>query len=152
MLSENTKINDFVLLDEENKEWRLSENLDKTLVLYFYPKDMTPGCSTQACNFRDNYDAFKQLDVNLVGISADSVESHVKFIEKKNLPFKLLSDPDYEVIKYFGVYGEKNVFGKKVVGIIRSTFIINKDMEIIKVYKKASPTKNTQEIIEFLSE
>lgn len=151
MLTEKTKVDDFVLLDDNNEEWRLTDNLDKPLVIYFYPKDMTPGCTKQACNFRDNYQALLDLNVNVVGISADSVDSHQNFKAKKELPFPLLSDPDYKVIKYFGAYGEKNVFGKKVKGIIRSTFIIDENREIIKVYPKASPAKNTQEIIEFFS-
>lgn len=152
MLEENKKVEDFTLLDDEGNEWTLSKHLDKKVIIYFYPKDNTPGCTTQACTFRDNYDIFKSLNAYIIGISADSVKSHANFKAKKELPFTLLSDPDKKVIQYFGAFGEKKMFGKTYDGIIRSTFIIDENQNLIKVYKKASPTKNPLEIIDFLRE
>ena len=137
LIKENSVVKDFTLIDDQGYNWILSDNLDKKLVLYFYPKDSTPGCTTQACSFRDNYHIFEELNVNVVGVSADSVERHQKFKEKNNLPFTLLSDEDYEIIKYFNAYGEKNVFGKKVVGILRTTFIIDENRKILKVDRKS---------------
>lgn len=149
MLEENTKVNDFTLEDQDGNKWTLSDNLDKTIILYFYPKDNTPGCTTQACTYRDFSDEFLKYNAKVVGISADSVASHEKFIAKQSLNFTLLSDPEKEVIQSFGAYGEKNMFGKKVMGIIRSSFIINQDGVIEKVFKKASPKNNAQEIIDY---
>lgn len=149
MLKENTKVKDFTLLNTDNEKWTLSENLDKNIILYFYPKDNTPGCTTQACTYRDYNKQFEKYNAIVVGVSADSVASHQKFTEKQRLPFTLLSDPDMELIKYFGAFGEKNVFGKKVEGILRSSFIINTDGVIEKVFEKASPKKNAQEIIDY---
>ena len=149
MLEENTKVVDFTLDDQDGNKWTLSENLDKTIILYFYPKDNTPGCTTQACTYRDFSDDFAKYNAKVVGISADTVASHEKFIAKQSLNFTLLSDPEREVIKYFGAYGEKNMFGKKVMGIIRSSFIVNQDGLIEKVFKRASPKKNAQEIIDY---
>ena len=149
MLKENTKVKDFTLLNTDNEKWTLSENLDKNIILYFYPKDNTPGCTTQACTYRDYNKQFEKYNAIVVGVSADSVASHQKFTEKQRLPFTLLSDPDMDLIKYFGAFGEKNVFGKKVEGILRSSFIINTDGVIEKVFEKASPKKNAQEIIDY---
>ncbi len=149
MLSENTKVKDFTLLNTNGEEWTLSEHLDKNIILYFYPKDNTPGCTTQACTYRDYNKEFEKYNAIVVGVSADSVASHQKFTEKQNLPFTLLSDPDKELIKYFGAFGEKNMFGKKVEGILRSSFIINTDGVIEKVFEKASPKKNAQEIVDY---
>ena len=151
MLEVNDKVKDFTLNDTSGKPWTLSENLDKNIILYFYPKDSTPGCTTQACTYRDATSDFEKLGAKVVGISADDQASHEKFLSKHDLNFTLLSDPDKEVIKAFGAYGEKNVFGKKIVGIIRSSFIINQDGVIEKVFPKASPKKNAQEIIDYLS-
>lgn len=151
MLTENTKVKDFTLKDENGEDWTLSDHLGKKIVLYFYPKDETPGCTTQACEFRDNYHRFKEVDVDVVGISADSVESHKAFKENHDLPFTLLADENRDVISYFGAYGEKNIFGKMKMGIMRATFIINEAGEIEKVYEKASPAKNAGKIIDYLT-
>lgn len=149
MLEENTKVEDFTLNDQDGNKWTLSDNLDKTIILYFYPKDNTPGCTTQACTYRDFSEEFEKYNARVVGVSADSAASHEKFIAKQSLNFTLLSDSTREVITYFGAYGEKNMFGKKVMGIIRSSFIINQDGVIEKVFKKASPKNNAQEIIDY---
>lgn len=151
MLKVNTQLEDFTLKDDTGANWTLSENLGKTFVLYFYPKNETPGCTTQACEFRDSYHRFKALDVPVVGISADSVESHKKFKENHDLPFTLLSDEDHEVISYFGAYGDALIMGKMQEGIIRSTFVIDETGKIIKVYENASPDKNAGDIIDFLT-
>lgn len=151
MLETGTKIKDFTLKDDTGNDWTLSDHLGKKFVLYFYPKDETPGCTTQACEFRDSYHQFEKIGVQVVGVSADSVESHKEFKENHNLPFTLLSDPDREVISYFGAYGEKNIFGKMKMGIMRSTFVIDEDGVIEKVYEKASPAKNAGDIIDYLT-
>lgn len=149
MLTENTKVKDFTLLNTDGESWTLSDHLDKNIILYFYPKDSTPGCTTQACTYRDYNKQFEKYNAIVVGVSADSVESHQRFTAKQNLPFTLLSDPEMTLIKYFGAFGSKNVFGKKVEGILRSSFIINTDGVIVKVFEKASPKKNAQEIVDY---
>ncbi len=151
MLKKGTQVKDFTLKDEMGNDWTLSDYLGKKLVVYFYPKDETPGCTTQACEFRDNYHRFEAMDVPIIGISADSVESHKAFKENHDLPFTLLADEDQKVIGYFGAYGEKNVFGKTKMGIMRSTFVIDEKGVIEKVYEKASPAKNAGMIIDYLT-
>lgn len=151
MLSENTKVKDFTLKDENGDDWTLSDHLGKKFVLYFYPRDETPGCTTQACEFRDSYHRFEALGVPVVGISADSVESHKAFKENHNLPFTLLADEDRKVISYFGAASEKSVLGKIKLGTMRSTFIIDEEGKIEKVYEKASPAKNAGNIIDYLT-
>lgn len=144
MLDIGTKVKDFTLLDDEGAEFKFSDNLGKKFVIYFYPKDNTPGCTTQACEFRDSYHRFKEMDVDVIGISADSVESHKKFKEKYDLPFKLLADTEREVIEQFEV-------AKKPTGIKRSTFIIDEEGKVEKVYEKAIPSENAGEIIDYLN-
>ncbi len=151
MLQEGVKVKDFTLKDETGADWTLSDHLGKKLVIYFYPKDETPGCTTQACEFRDSYHRFEAMDVPIIGISADSVESHKAFKENHNLPFTLLADEAKEAIGIFGAEGEKNVFGKTKMGILRSTFVIDENGVIEKVYEKASPAKNAGMIIDYLT-
>lgn len=150
MLKVGTKIKDFELPDQNHKMHRLSSFQGKRLVIYFYPKDNTSGCTTQACAFRDQYDDFKKLDVVVIGISKDSPKSHQKFIADYDLPFLLLSDEDLKVIEYFGVYVEKSMYGKKYMGVSRSTFVLNEEQIITHVFEKASPKENAQEILKIL--
>mgnify|MGYP000871431104 CR=1 FL=1 len=150
MLQTGIMAPDFTLLDQNNEKVSLSSFLGKKVIIYFYPKDDTPGCTTQACTFRDNYDAFKNRDLVVIGISPDSVLSHQQFITKYQLPFILLSDPEREVISKYEVWVEKVNFGKKYMGVNRSTYIIDEKGVIIKVFKNAKPDTNAEEIITFL--
>lgn len=114
-------------INEKGEEIRLSNYKGKKLVLYFYPKDSTSGCTAQACNLRDNYDALRQAGYEVVGVSVDSEKSHQKFIEKNSLPFPLIADTDKKLIEQFGVWGEKSMYGRKYMGTFRTTFIINEE-------------------------
>jgi thioredoxin-dependent peroxiredoxin len=150
MLQVGSKVKDFQLQDAHGKTHRLSDYAGKTVVLYFYPKDDTPGCTTQACAFRDAYDAFRSHDVVVIGISKDSPESHRKFAEKYDLPFILLSDEELEVANQFGTWVEKSMYGKKYMGMSRSTFVIDGQGVIVHVFDKASPSSNASDIIDVL--
>ena len=150
MLTEGSKAPDFSLKDENGKTWTLADFLGKKFVLYFYPRDNTPGCTTEACSFRDSYQVFKDRGVDVVGISPDTEASHRKFREKFNLPFLLLADPDKQVLQSYGAYGEKMMYGKKVMGVIRSTFVIDETGTIAKVFPKVSPDKHVKELLEIL--
>lgn len=150
MLEVGIKAPDFTLFDEKGEEHSLSDYKGQKVVVYFYPKDNTPGCTKQACAFKSAYDDFKTLDVKVIGISKDSQKSHKNFIEKYELPFLLLSDPDLEAIQAYDVWQEKKMYGKTYMGVVRSTYVIDEDGMIIKVYKKASPANNAGEILEYL--
>ncbi len=152
MLEVNVKAPDFSLKDKDGNNVRLSDFLGKKVVVYFYPKDNTPGCTRQACAFRDNFDGFKEKDVVVIGISKDSEKSHQNFVAKYELPFILLSDPDLEAIQAYGVWQEKKLYGKVSMGVVRSTYIIDEKGMIEKVYAKAKPDTNASEILEFLNE
>ena len=140
----------FSLYDKDNNLISLSDFKGKKVVLYFYPKDNTPGCTRQACAFAQNYDDFKRKDVVVIGISKDSTASHQKFADKYNLPFILLSDPDLEAIKAYGVWQEKKLYGKLGFGIVRSTYIIDENGIIQSVMPKVKPDTNATEILEML--
>lgn len=138
MLKEGDKALDFELMDPNGEKIKLSDFKGKKILLYFYPRDNTPGCTKEACDFRDAYDLILDTGTVVIGISPDGVASHKKFKEKHHLPFYLLSDPYKDVATDYGAYGEKNMFGKKTMGIIRTTFIIDKNMKIAKVYRKVT--------------
>ena len=123
----------------------------KKVVLYFYPKDDTPGCTVEACGFRDGIKKIEKTNAIVLGVSPDDVKSHVKFIEKFKLPFLLLSDPDKKVCKAYGVWVEKSMYGKTYMGVARTTFIIDEQGIIEKVYEKVKPDVHTEEILQFLS-
>ncbi|PKK97190.1 MAG: thioredoxin-dependent thiol peroxidase [Tenericutes bacterium HGW-Tenericutes-3] len=150
MLTVGTKVKNFSLNDAFGKTHTLSDYLGKKVVIYFYPKDNTSGCTTQACAFRDAYDDFKSEDIVVIGISKDSPKSHLKFITQYDLPFILLSDEDVTVCTYFGVYVEKSMYGKKYMGVNRSTFILNEEGIITHVFEKASPSENAYDILRVL--
>ena len=147
MLKVNDKAPHFSLPDKDGNIRSLDEFRGKKLVLYFYPKDNTPGCTRQACAFGQNYDEFARRGIEVVGISRDSVASHLKFAEKYNLPFILLSDPDLDVIKAYGVWQEKKMYGKTSFGVVRTTFIIDEDGNIEKIMPKVKPDTNAEEIL-----
>ena len=150
MLEKGTKAPDFTLFDKDGNEVSLSDFSGKKIVLYFYPKDNTPGCTRQACAFAESFENFKELDAVVIGISKDSVSSHVKFAEKYSLPFVLLSDPEHKVIEAFGAWQEKKNYGKTYFGTVRSTFIIDENGIIEKVMPKVKPDTNAAEILEYL--
>ena len=147
MLNIGDKAPDFTLCDKNGSPVSLSDFLGKKVVLYFYPKDNTPGCTRQACAFAGAYQEFKSKNVEVIGISKDSVASHVKFAEKYDLPFVLLSDPELAAIKAYGVWQEKKNYGKISMGVVRSTFIIDENGYIEKVMPKVKPDTNAAEIL-----
>ena len=147
MLEERVKAPDFSLLDKDGKSVSLSDYLGKKIVLYFYPKDNTPGCTRQACAFAASYEMFKTMDVIVIGISKDSVSSHLKFAQKHDLPFILLSDPELIAIKGYDVWQEKKLYGKVSMGVVRTTFIIDEKGNIEKIMPKVKPDTNAAEIL-----
>ena len=150
MIEINCAVTDFTLMGSDNQEHKLSQYRGKKVILYFYPRDNTPGCSTEACNFRDSNDVFINKNAIIIGISRDSLKSHTKFIEKFNLPFILLSDEKEEVCNLFNVIKEKNMYGKKVFGIERSTFIINEEGILIKEYRKVKVKDHVSTVLKDL--
>lgn len=150
MVETGTKIANFTLKNEEGREISLADFRGKKVVVYFYPKDNTPGCTKEACAFRDNYDAILAKGAVVLGISADSVKSHGNFKSKFDLPFHLLSDPEKGVIKAFGAWGEKQMYGKSYEGILRSTFILDGEGTVMKVYPTVKPAEHAAEILKEL--
>lgn len=147
MLQLNTKAPEFSLQDQDGNTHTLAGYRGKKVLLYFYPKDDTPGCTTEACNFRDNYEALTSLGLIVLGISKDSVKSHKKFSEKYTLPFPLLSDEDTAVCQAYGVWGLKKFMGKEYMGISRKSFLIDEQGNIAKIYDEVNPKEHTQEVI-----
>ncbi len=140
----------FTLADKDGKMVSLSDFLGKKVVLYFYPKDNTPGCTRQACAFAAAYSEFEKKNAIVIGISKDSSSSHEKFAEKYNLPFVLLSDPELHAIQAYGVWQEKKLYGKTSMGVVRTTFIIDEQGKIMKVMPKVKPDTNAAEVLEIL--
>lgn len=147
MLNIGDKAPEFTLKDKEGKEVSLSDFAGKKVVLYFYPKDNTPGCTRQACAFAGLYGEFQKRGVEVIGISRDSAASHVKFAEKYDLPFILLSDPELAAIQAYGVWQEKKLYGKITMGVVRTTFLIDEQGRIEKVMSKVKPDTNAAEIL-----
>ena len=143
----NTKALDFSLPDQDGKLHKLSDYKGKWVLLYFYPKDDTPGCTKEACGIRDEFKNFKSLNIVVLGVSADSQESHKKFSEKYKLPFILLSDESKEVLKKYGVWGKKKFMGKEYEGILRTSFLINPDGKIVKIYEQVNPDTHAKEVL-----
>lgn len=147
MIKEGTDAPDFSLLDDANQERKLSEFLGKTVVLYFYPKDDTPGCTTEACSLRDDYSEFENAGVVILGVSPDSPKSHSKFKTKFNLPFSLLADENHQVCELYGVWGKKKYMGREYDGVFRTTFLIDPQGKILKVFKDVKPQGHSKEIL-----
>lgn len=147
MLETGMKAPDFILPDKNGNSVSLSDFLGKKIVLYFYPKDNTPGCTRQACAFAALHEKFKEKNAVVIGVSKDSPESHSKFADKNGLPFTLLSDPELKAIKEYGVWQEKKLYGKTTMGVIRTTFIIDEKGMIMKIMPKVKPDTNATEVL-----
>ena len=148
MLELGTKAPEFTLLNQDGKEVSLSDFKGKKVVLYFYSKDNTAGCTKQACGFAERYPDFLEKGAEIIGVSKDSVESHRKFADKYNLKFTLLSDTDKKVIQPYDVWKEKNMYGKKSMGVVRTTYLIDEEGMITKAFTKVNATKNPADMLE----
>ncbi|GAA0498739.1 thioredoxin-dependent thiol peroxidase [Salinibacillus aidingensis] len=146
------KAPDFALPSSNGETVKLSDYRGKNVVLYFYPKDMTPGCTTEACDFRDHHESFAELDAVILGISPDPVDRHEKFIDKHDLPFQLLADEDHKVAEEYGVWKLKKAFGKESMGIERSTFVIDKEGNLAKEWRKVKVDGHVEEALKFIRE
>ena len=150
-LKEGSKAPEFTVASSEGKDISLKDYRGKNrVVLYFYPKDDTPGCTVEACGFRDNIKKIEGADAVVLGVSPDKTDSHDKFIAKFKLPFTLLSDTDKKVCEAYGVWVEKSMYGKTYMGVARTTFIIGKDGKIAKIYEKVKPDQHAEEVLQFL--
>ncbi len=149
-LKEGDKAPDFSGVDQNGNTIQLSDFAGKNLILYFYPKDNTPGCTKEACNLRDNYEMWLEKGYSVLGVSPDSEASHQKFISKFDLPFPLLADTQKTVLQAFGTFGEKNMYGKKVMGVLRTTFVIDANGVIVQVFKRPKNAEHTEQIVESL--
>ncbi len=146
-LSIGDKAPEFKGIDENGNKIELSDYKGKKLILYFYPKDNTPGCTNEACDLRDNYDMWIARGYDVIGVSPDSPESHQKFIAKHNLPFRLISDTDKEIIKLYGAWGLKKLYGREYEGLLRTTFVIDKNMVITNIFSKVKTKDHTNQIL-----
>lgn len=151
-LKTGQKAPDFKLPDENGKLHKLSDYKGKTVVLYFYPADDTPGCTLEACNFRDDYLKYKAAGAVILGVSPDDEQSHEKFKEKFSLPFPLLADVGHKVSEQYGVWAEKTMFGKKYMGVVRSTFLIDPQGKIVEIYSKVSVPKHSEKVLKAVEE
>ncbi|HTH81841.1 MAG TPA: thioredoxin-dependent thiol peroxidase [Mucilaginibacter sp.] len=149
-LKEGDKAPDFTAKDQNGKTVSLSDFKGKTVILYFYPKDDTPGCTAEACDFRDNYQSLIGKGFEVIGVSTDDEKSHKKFESKYNLPFPLIADTDHSIVEAYHVWGEKNMYGKKYMGTMRTTFIINADGIINKVIDKVDTKASSQQVLDLL--
>ena len=152
MIALNSTVPNFTLIGSDNKEHSLNDYNGKKIILYFYPKDNTPGCSTEACDFRDNYSSFTNNNIVVLGVSRDSLKSHDKFITKFNLPFVLLSDENEQLCTLFDVIKEKNMYGKKVMGIERSTFLIDDKGVLRNEWRKVKVDGHVEEVLDTIKE
>jgi peroxiredoxin Q/BCP len=142
---------DFTLLDENSVDRKLSDYRGQPVVLYFYPKDDTPGCTTEACNFRDDYSQYTQAGVVILGVSPDSPKNHIKFKEKYHLPFTLLADEAHKVCELYGVWGRKKMMGREYDGVFRTTFLIDRQGKLVKVFEAVKPAEHSKEVLEALN-
>jgi peroxiredoxin Q/BCP len=147
-LKEGQKAPDFTGLNEKGEEISLSDYKGKKLILFFYPKDNTPGCTAEACNLRDNFSELKSQGFELLGVSPDSARKHQNFINKFELPFPLLADTEQEVLTKYGVWGEKQMYGRKYMGVFRTTFVIDGEGTIEKIFTKVNTKAHTEQILE----
>ena len=152
MLTEGDQAPDFATKNQNGDDVKLSDFKGKRVVLYFYPKDDTPGCTKQACSLRDSFGTFEEKGIKVFGVSNDDEKSHQKFISKYSLPFDLLADTDKTLVNDYGVYGEKNMYGKKYMGINRTTFLIDEAGKIVKIFKKVKVDEHAGEVLEAFGE
>lgn len=150
-IKEGDKLFNFEIINSEGRKYHVEDLIGKYIVVYFYPKDFTPGCTTEAEEFTTQYDLFKEQGIEIVGISPDTPKIHMQFREKINIPYYLVSDENNEISKRFGVYGLKKFMGKEYYGINRSTFLIDKSGHVIKVFKKVKPNGHGKEVLEFFN-
>jgi peroxiredoxin Q/BCP len=139
-------------IDQDGKPVSLEEYRGKKVVLYFYPKDDTPGCTTEACAFRDNFPNFKAVGVDILGVSVDNESKHKKFAEKYSLPFRLVADPDKKIVEDYGVWGQKKFMGREYMGTSRVTYLINEQGVIEKVWPKVKPAEHAEELLNYLQQ
>jgi peroxiredoxin Q/BCP len=150
MIKENSKAPNFKLPSNKNKSFEINKNLNQYIVIYFYPRDNTPGCTNEAKDFSKLYNDFKKLNCEVIGISKDSIESHKKFITKFKIPFQLLSDEEVMVLKKYGAWGEKSMYGKKFMGIKRTTVLINPKGKIMKIWNNVKVLDHAKDVLNFL--
>ncbi len=150
MVAEQEFAPDFTLTSDEGEEITLAQFRGRKVVLYFYPKDDTPGCTKEACSFRDDYSLFALKGAVVIGVSPDSADSHQKFRAKYGLPFYLLSDPDHRVAEMYGAWGEKRMYGRTYEGILRSTFVIDEEGKVVKAFRNVKPEGHAQEVLAYL--
>ena len=144
------KAPEFKGVDQNGNAIDLNQYVGKKVVLYFYPKDDTPGCTAQACNLRDNFDVLKEKGIEVLGVSTDSIKSHAKFVDKFKLNFTLIADENKEIVEKFGVWGLKKFMGREYMGINRTTFVLDKDKNILKVFENVKPLVHAKEVLEFI--
>jgi thioredoxin-dependent peroxiredoxin len=150
LLAVGTKAPEFTTIDQDGKRRALSDFQGKKVILYFYPKDNTSGCTKEACAFRDHFDRFRQLNVEIVGVSIDSEKSHKSFAQKYDLPFTLLADADKSLVQAYGVWGEKSLYGKKYMGANRVTYLIDESRRVAAVFPKVKPERHAEELLAML--
>ena len=150
MIKENSKAPNFKLPSNNNKSFEINKNLNQYIVIYFYPRDNTPGCTNEAKDFSKLYNDFKKLNCEVIGISKDSIQSHKKFITKFKIPFQLLSDEEVMVLKKYGAWGEKSMYGKKFMGIKRTTVLINPKGKIMKIWNNVKVLDHAKDVLNFL--
>ncbi len=150
MLTQGQKAPAFTLPDDEGNPVSLSDYLGQKVVVYFYPKDDTPGCTKEACSFRDAFDDFLAAGAAVLGVSPDGAGSHERFRKRYHLPFRLLSDPDHKVAEAYGAWGEKSMYGRKTLGILRSTFIVDERGDIVRVFPHVKPEGHAEEVLKAL--
>ena len=152
MLKQGDKAPDFTSKDQDGKTVKLADFKGKRVVLYFYPKDDTPGCTKEACSFRDADDVYQKKGIKVFGVSTDNEKSHQKFISKFQLPFDLLADTDKDIVEKYGVWGEKSMYGKKYMGTIRKTFLIDEKGNIARIFDKVNVSEHADEVLEAFNE
>lgn len=152
MLKEGDKAPDFNAKDQDGNDVKLADLKGQRVVLYFYPKDDTPGCTKEACSFRDSDDVYKEKGIKVIGVSIDSEKSHQKFITKYSLPFTLLADVDKKIVEDYGVWGEKSMYGRKYMGTHRKTFLIDGDGKIVKIFDKVKVAEHADEVLKAFGE
>ncbi len=151
ILEVGTQAPNFKTIDQNGELVTLEQFRGKKVILYFYPKDDTPGCTKEACAFRDNFEKFKEINVEVLGVSVDDEKKHKKFAEKYNLPFRLLADTEKKIVQDYGVWGEKSLYGKKYMGTNRVTYLIDENGKIEKVFPKVKPETHAEELLQVLS-